>query len=46
MILKGVEAGWLRPVIGKEYNMRFAKKAHEGLIENKNGTKGKVVFVM
>ena len=40
----GQELGWLRPVVGQEYSLEDANRAHEEVTEHRAGTKGKVVL--
>jgi len=42
-IVAGVEAGWLNPVINKEYDMEQAAQVHHDIIHSK-GAKGKLVL--
>lgn len=42
-IMKGVEDGWVKPVIAKEYSLEDAAQAHQDIIYNK-GARGKLVF--
>jgi len=42
-IVAGVEAGWVNPVINKEYNMDQASQVHHDIIHS-NGAKGKLVL--
>ena len=42
-IVAGVEAGWVNPVINKEYNMDQAAQVHHDIIHSK-GAKGKLVL--
>jgi len=42
-IVAGVEAGWVNPVINKEYNMEQAAQVHHDIIHSK-GAKGKLVL--
>ncbi|KAL1130898.1 hypothetical protein AAG570_012139 [Ranatra chinensis] len=44
-ITKGIEEGWVNPIVAKEYKMQYASRAHEELINN-TGARGKIVFVM
>ena len=43
-ILAGLEAGTLRPVVGKTFPLADAAKAHEAVMSH-DGTKGKIVLV-
>ena len=42
-IVAGVEAGWVNPVINKEYDMEQAAQVHHDIIHSK-GAKGKLVL--
>merc|ERR1712133_251334 len=42
-IVAGIEAGWVNPVINKEYNMEEAAQVHHDIIHSK-GAKGKLVL--
>lgn len=42
-ILNGIDEGWLRPVIDKEFPLEEASKAHEYLTNNP-GASGKIVL--
>ena len=42
-IVAGIEAGWVNPVINKEYNMEQAAQVHHDIIHSK-GAKGKLVL--
>lgn len=44
-ISEGLQAGWIKPVVGKEYTMEESGLAHEEVINN-SGTFGKKVIVM
>ena len=44
-IQAGIEAGWLRPVVGKEYGLEEAGKAHADIISG-SGALGKTVLVV
>ncbi|XP_071947770.1 quinone oxidoreductase-like isoform X2 [Antedon mediterranea] len=44
-IQPGMEQGWIKPVIGKEYTMKEASQAHEDVISNKP-TLGRLVIVI
>lgn len=44
-LLAGIEAGWLKPVVGPEYPLEKVAKAHEHLI-NSSGALGKMVLLM
>ncbi|XP_072525255.1 quinone oxidoreductase [Salminus brasiliensis] len=41
----GMEAGWLKPVVGPEYTLDKVAQAHEDII-NSPGASGKIVLVM
>ncbi|XP_049829522.1 zeta-crystallin-like isoform X1 [Schistocerca gregaria] len=43
VILKGIEDGWVKPIIAKEYALEEASQAHHDIIHNK-GARGKLVF--
>ena len=40
----GIEAGWLRPIIGREFPLQDAEKAHIA-IETVGSTRGKMVLI-
>lgn len=42
-IVAGVEAGWVNPVIDKEYKMEDVQEVHKDIINSK-GAKGKLVL--
>ena len=42
-IVAGIEAGWVAPVINKEYNLEQAALVHHDIIHS-NGAKGKLVL--
>lgn len=44
-LFAGMEAGWLRPVIGPEYSLDKAAQAHEDII-NSSGASGKMILTM
>ncbi|TST47748.1 Quinone oxidoreductase [Bagarius yarrelli] len=44
-LFAGIEAGWLRPVIGPEYSLDKAAQAHEDII-NSSGCSGKMILIM
>ncbi|XP_019383933.1 PREDICTED: quinone oxidoreductase isoform X1 [Gavialis gangeticus] len=44
-LLAGIEASWLRPVIGPEYPLEKVAKAHENLIHS-SGALGKMVLLI
>ena len=41
----GVEAGWLRPIVGKTFSLENASKAHEDIISG-SGALGKMVLTL
>ncbi|KAM5148595.1 quinone oxidoreductase isoform 1-T2 [Mantella aurantiaca] len=41
----GMEAGWVKPLIGPEYPLEKARQAHEDIIQS-SGATGKVVFII
>ena len=41
---KGVEAGWLRPVIDREFPLNEAAEAHREVIHHKQGSAGKLII--
>ncbi|XP_072275581.1 quinone oxidoreductase-like [Pyxicephalus adspersus] len=41
----GMEAGWVKPLIGPEYPLEKASQAHEDIIQS-SGATGKMVFVI
>ncbi|NXG64062.1 QOR oxidoreductase, partial [Hemiprocne comata] len=43
-VLDGIEAGWLKPVVGSEYALERAAQAHEDIIHS-NGARGKMVLL-
>ncbi|XP_021921683.1 quinone oxidoreductase-like isoform X2 [Zootermopsis nevadensis] len=43
VILKGIESGWVNPVIAREYTLDEAAEAHHDIIHN-IGARGKLVF--
>ena len=43
-IAAGMQAGFLNPIVGQEYQLTQASEAHRDIIEGK-GAKGKVVLV-
>ena len=43
-IAAGMQAGFLSPIVGQEYQFTQASEAHRDIIEGK-GAKGKVVLV-
>uniref|UniRef100_A0A672G7N9 Quinone oxidoreductase-like n=2 Tax=Salarias fasciatus TaxID=181472 RepID=A0A672G7N9_SALFA len=45
LFFRGMEAGWLRPVIGSKYPLEKAAQAHHDLIESPGAT-GKVILTM
>ncbi|KAM8930144.1 quinone oxidoreductase-like [Pelodytes ibericus] len=44
-LIGGMEAGWLKPVIGREYTLEYAAQAHKDIIQSKGDT-GKMILVM
>lgn len=44
-ISKGLLAGWIQPIVCKEYKLEEAGQAHEEVINN-SGTLGKRVLVL
>lgn len=44
-LFAGMEAGWLRPVVGPKYPLEKASQAHEDII-NSHGAAGKIVLIM
>ncbi|XP_056598779.1 quinone oxidoreductase isoform X1 [Triplophysa dalaica] len=44
-LFAGLEAGWLKPVIGPEYTLDKAAQAHEDII-NSPGASGKMILMM
>ncbi|XP_066508368.1 quinone oxidoreductase-like isoform X2 [Hoplias malabaricus] len=44
-LVAGMEAGWLKPVVGPEYTLDKAAQAHEDII-NSSGASGKMVLTM
>lgn len=43
-ILEGIEAGWLKPVVGLEYPLEKVAQAHEDIIHS-SGARGKMVLL-
>ncbi|XP_066908784.1 zeta-crystallin [Halyomorpha halys] len=43
-VVNGVEEGWLKPIIGKEYALNQAPLAHKQLLSENIGSRGKIVF--
>ncbi|XP_042642241.1 quinone oxidoreductase [Tyto alba] len=43
-LLDGIEAGWLKPVVGSEYPLEKVAKAHEDIIHS-TGALGKMVLI-
>ncbi|KAM6343339.1 quinone oxidoreductase isoform 2-T4 [Alca torda] len=43
-LLGGAEAGWLKPIVGSEYPLEEAVKAHEDIIHS-SGARGKMVLL-
>ncbi|MCI4391015.1 hypothetical protein PGIGA_G00129540 [Pangasianodon gigas] len=44
-LFAGMEAGWLKPVIGPEYSLDKAVQAHEDIIDS-SGASGKMILIM
>ncbi|XP_041325361.1 quinone oxidoreductase isoform X2 [Pyrgilauda ruficollis] len=44
-VLDGIEAGWLKPVVGLEYPLEKVAKAHEDIICS-SGARGKMVLLL
>ncbi|XP_008628788.1 quinone oxidoreductase isoform X2 [Corvus cornix cornix] len=44
-VLDGIEAGWLKPVVGLEYPLEKVAKAHEDIIYS-SGARGKMVLLL
>ncbi|KAI1236933.1 hypothetical protein IHE44_0015193, partial [Lamprotornis superbus] len=44
-ILDGIEAGWLKPVVGLEYPLEKVAQAHEDIIHS-SGARGKMVLLL
>ncbi|XP_044156360.1 quinone oxidoreductase isoform X3 [Bufo gargarizans] len=44
-LFKGMESGWLKPLIGPEYPLEKAPQAHQDIIQN-SGATGKMIFVL
>ncbi|XP_008291267.1 quinone oxidoreductase-like [Stegastes partitus] len=44
-LFAGMEAGWLRPVVGPKYPMEKAAQAHKDIIET-SGASGKVILTI
>lgn len=44
-LLDGIEAGWLKPVVGLEYPLEKVAKAHEDIICS-SGARGKMVLLL
>ncbi|KAJ7418754.1 Quinone oxidoreductase [Willisornis vidua] len=44
-LLDGIEAGWLKPVVGLEYPLEKVSKAHEDIICS-SGARGKMVLLL
>lgn len=44
-LFAGMEAGWLRPVVGSQYPLDKAAQAHHDIIESP-GAAGKIVLTM
>lgn len=45
LLYAGMEAGWLRPVVGSRYPLDKAAQAHHDIIESP-GAAGKIVLTM
>lgn len=45
LLFSGMEAGWLRPVVGPQYPLDKAAQAHHDIIES-SGASGKMVLTM
>ncbi|KAF1648022.1 Quinone oxidoreductase, partial [Aptenodytes patagonicus] len=43
-LLDGIEAGWLKPIVGSEYPLDKVVKAHEDIIHS-SGARGKMVLL-
>ena len=43
VILKGIQEGWVSPVVAREYMLEEAAQAHHDIIHN-SGARGKLVF--
>lgn len=43
-LLAGVEAGWIKPEVGKEFPLEDAARAHIEVIEHPTGTCGRIVL--
>lgn len=44
VVLEGIEAGWLKPVVGPEYPLQEVARAHEDIIHS-SGARGKMVLL-
>lgn len=44
-LFAGMEAGWLKPVIGPEYSLDKAAQAHEDIIDS-SGASGKMILII
>ncbi|XP_048844653.1 quinone oxidoreductase isoform X2 [Brienomyrus brachyistius] len=44
-LFAGMEAGWLKPIVGDQYNLDKVTQAHEDIISSP-GARGKVVMIM
>lgn len=44
-LFAGMEAGWLKPVVGPQFPLENASQAHEDII-NSPGAAGKMVLIM
>lgn len=45
VLFAGMEAGWLKPIVGGQYSLDKATQAHEDIISSPGAT-GKVVLIM
>ncbi|XP_061653057.1 quinone oxidoreductase [Phyllopteryx taeniolatus] len=45
LLVAGMEAGWLRPIVGDRYQLDKAAQAHQDIIESRGAT-GKIVLTM
>jgi NADPH:quinone reductase-like Zn-dependent oxidoreductase len=43
VILRGIESGWVNPVIAREYSLDEGAQAHHDIIHS-SGARGKLVF--
>ncbi|KAM9238858.1 quinone oxidoreductase [Leptosomus discolor] len=44
-VVDGIEAGWLKPIVGSEYPLEKVAEAHEDIIRG-SGTRGKMVLLL